>query len=93
MLFRTVPRVTPRPLVQLAWASVSTTRTRISAIASAAARLMAVVVFPTPPFWLVIAIVLPIVCTMAARITQSDRAPQTKTSIQTVDSEKTQGMK
>src|SRR5450759_946554 len=46
---------TPRPLVALPWGSESTTSTRISVAASDAARLMAVVVFPTPPFWLAIA--------------------------------------
>src|ERR1035437_6782604 len=46
---------TPRPLVALPWGSESTTRTRMSLAARAAARLMAVVVLPTPPFWLAIA--------------------------------------
>ena len=42
----------PNPLVALLWGSQSSTRVRRSAIASEAPRLMAVVVFPTPPFWL-----------------------------------------
>ena len=40
----------PTPLVRLPWGSTSTRRTRRSANASEAARLMVVVVFPTPPF-------------------------------------------
>src|SRR5262245_42405164 len=39
---------------------MSISRTRCSATASAAAKLTAVVVFPTPPFWLVMATMLPI---------------------------------
>ena len=45
--------------VVFACASTSTRRMRRSAIASAAARLTAVVVFPTPPFWLTIAMMRP----------------------------------
>lgn len=48
----------PKPLVEFPWGSVSTKRTLTSFAASDAARFMAVVVFPTPPFWLVIAIVV-----------------------------------
>ena len=40
----------PTPLVRLACGSMSTRSTRCSAKASEAARLMAVVVFPTPAF-------------------------------------------
>ena len=47
----------PTPLVRLAWGSMSTSRTCWSARASEAARLMAVVVLPTPPFWLAIAMI------------------------------------
>ena len=50
----------PTPLVRLACGSTSTRRTRRSARASDAPRLMAVVVLPTPPFWLATAIILPI---------------------------------
>ena len=45
----------PSALVALAWASTSTSSARAPRSASAAARLTAVVVLPTPPFWLVIA--------------------------------------
>lgn len=45
----------PRPEVQLACESRSMRRTRCPRSASAWARFMAVVVFPTPPFWLAMA--------------------------------------
>ena len=41
------------------WGSESTARTRRSAAARLAARLMAVVVLPTPPFWLATAMIRP----------------------------------
>src|SRR5690606_28845197 len=41
----------------LPWGSRSITRTRSPIAASAVARLMAVVVLPTPPFWLAIVII------------------------------------
>src|SRR6516225_2731790 len=46
---------TPKPLVALPWGSESMTSTLMSFAASEAAKLIAVVVFPTPPFWLAIA--------------------------------------
>src|SRR6476620_9669268 len=46
----------PTPLVAFPWGSASRMSVRRSAIASEAAKLTAVVVFPTPPFWLAIAI-------------------------------------
>src|SRR5580765_8491362 len=42
----------PTPLVRLLCGSTSTRSTRRPATASEAARLMVVVVLPTPPFWL-----------------------------------------
>src|SRR4051794_30792005 len=45
----------PRPVVALPCGSRSTTRTRYPSSASAAPRLTAVVVLPTPPFWFAIA--------------------------------------
>ena len=39
----------------------STTSTFFSSVASEAARLIVVVVLPTPPFWLAIAIIFPII--------------------------------
>ena len=45
-----------RPVLAFPWASTSTNNTRISLAANAVARLTAVVVFPTPPFWFAIAI-------------------------------------
>src|ERR1017187_1536685 len=49
---------TPRPVVELPWGSASMTRTWRSFAARDAPRLMAVVVFPTPPFWLATAMTL-----------------------------------
>src|SRR6266403_34765 len=49
----------PSPLVEFDCESQSTSRTGTSAAASEAARLMAVVVLPTPPFWLATAMILP----------------------------------
>src|SRR2546422_7791913 len=45
----------PLPIVALPWGSRSTSSTRILDCARPAARLTLVVVFPTPPFWLVTA--------------------------------------
>src|SRR5258708_2094853 len=45
----------PRPDVELAWGSRSTNSTECPSSARAAPRLIAVVVLPTPPFWLTIA--------------------------------------
>ena len=50
---------TPKPEVVLACGSKSQTSTRQSCALSAAARLTQVVVFPTPPFWLTMAMVFP----------------------------------
>ena len=46
------------PLVEFAWGSQSISRTFFSITARDAAKFMAVVVFPTPPFWLAMAIIL-----------------------------------
>src|ERR1700733_14281258 len=48
----------PRPVVALPCGSESIKSTRRSLAASEAAKLIAVVVLPTPPFWLAIAIIL-----------------------------------
>ena len=48
-------RSMPTPLVEFAWGSASTRSVLRSAVASEAATLTAVVVFPTPPFWLAMA--------------------------------------
>src|SRR3990172_1197563 len=48
----------PIPLVELAWGSISTNSVLFSAAARQEARLTAVVVLPTPPFWLDMAIFL-----------------------------------
>ena len=45
----------PRPVLAFPWGSRSTTSTRSPCSASAAPRFTAVVVLPTPPFWLAIA--------------------------------------
>lgn len=49
----------PTPLVRLPWGSTSTRRTFCPAMASDVARLMAVVVLPTPPFWFATATIRP----------------------------------
>lgn len=46
----------PSPEVQFAWESRSMSSTRCPRRASAWERFMAVVVFPTPPFWFAMAI-------------------------------------
>src|SRR5262245_40206963 len=48
----------PTPLVRFDCGSMSTRSTRCPARASEAPRLMAVVVFATPPFWLAMAMIL-----------------------------------
>src|SRR6266571_4366651 len=53
------PGLSASPLVEDAWGSTSRRRVGLSAIARAAARLIAVVVFPTPPFWLAMAMTRP----------------------------------
>src|SRR3990172_13330551 len=60
--------LTPRPLVALAWGSKSTTSVRFRETPREAPRLTAVVVFPPPPFWLAMHIILP----TAASLTQTD---------------------
>ena len=45
----------PRPLVAFPWGSISTSSTRRPMLARQAPTLTAVVVLPTPPFWLTIA--------------------------------------
>src|SRR5271157_6086203 len=52
MEWRSSSRWKPSPEVALAWGSQSTRRVLKPSIARQAARLMAVVVLPTPPFWL-----------------------------------------
>ena len=52
---------TPSPDVVLPWGSQSISNTCKSLAAKEAARLIAVVVFPTPPFWLLIAMIFPTV--------------------------------
>src|SRR5215204_6151601 len=54
----TVFKLMPSPAVRLACGSMSMHRTRYPSSASAPARLIAVVVLPTPPFWFAIAITL-----------------------------------
>src|SRR6185503_15387914 len=59
MLGRGPAALRPRPEVRFPWGSASTASTRFSAAARLAARLMAVVVFPTPPFWFATAMIRP----------------------------------
>src|SRR4051812_48093207 len=51
-------RAKPRPPVELAWGSQSMRSVGSPSRAMAAAKLMAVVVLPTPPFWLTTAMTL-----------------------------------
>src|ERR1035437_7830690 len=53
---------TPTPVVVFPCGSISTTRTRRPSSASDAPRLTAVVDFPTPPFWLTIAMMRAVLC-------------------------------
>ena len=48
-------RSTPKPVDALPWGSKSINKTFSPTAAKAVARLIAVVVLPTPPFWLAIA--------------------------------------
>src|ERR1700690_1148 len=50
----------PNPDVELAWGSASINNVLYSSTARLAARLMAEVVLPTPPFWFAIAMIFPI---------------------------------
>src|SRR2546428_12710943 len=52
MLWLSSLRTMPRPLVVLPWGSISTISPLKPSSGRLAATLMAVVVFPTPPFWL-----------------------------------------
>src|SRR5580704_14846645 len=58
MLGRASSRPKPRPPVVLAWGSQSMMRVGRPSRARDAAKLMAVVVLPTPPFWLTTAMTL-----------------------------------
>ncbi len=55
---RSIPRTSMNDIVELAWGSRSISRVRLRRSASAAPRLMAVVVLPTPPFWLAMATII-----------------------------------
>src|SRR6267378_6901314 len=61
MLMRSGSFTRPRPLVEFDCGSQSTSSVLTSAAASEAARLMAVVVLPTPPFWLATAMTRPMI--------------------------------
>src|ERR1700724_1088563 len=61
MLMRSGFFTRPRPLVEFDCGSQSTSSVLTSAAASEAARLMAVVVLPTPPFWLATAMTRPMI--------------------------------
>ena len=51
----------PSPEVAFAWGSASISSTFFSNTPNEAAKLTVVVVFPTPPFWFAIAMILPII--------------------------------
>src|SRR5271157_4664757 len=61
----------PSPVLALPCASRSMTRTRCPTAASAVARLIAVVVLPTPPFWLATATIRARRMTGTARVRAS----------------------
>src|ERR1700680_724656 len=61
MLTRSGSLTKPSPLEELDWGSQSTNKVLTSAAAREAARLMAVVVLPTPPFWLATAMTRPMI--------------------------------
>src|ERR1700686_437587 len=61
MLMRSGFFTRPRPLVEFDCGSQSTSSVLTSAAASEAERVMAVVVLPTPPFWLAIAMTRPMI--------------------------------
>ena len=54
----------PSPEDAFACGSASTNKTLLPNDANEAARFMAVVVFPTPPFWFASDIILPILCVL-----------------------------
>src|ERR1700719_1523757 len=56
----------PTPVVVLPWGSISTSSTRRPMSASEAPRLTAVVLLPTPPFWLTTAIMRGVPCPLVA---------------------------
>src|ERR1700675_1521636 len=61
MLMRSGFFTRPKPLVEFDCGSQSTSSVLTSEAASEAARLMAVVVLPTPPFWLATAMTRPMI--------------------------------
>src|SRR5260370_23974312 len=61
MLMRAGFSTRPRPVVEFDCGSQSTSSVLTSAAAREAARLMAVVVLPTPPFWLATAMTRPMI--------------------------------
>ena len=61
MLIRSGSLAKPKPLVAFDCGSQSMSRLFTSAAANYAAKLMAVVVLPTPPFWLATAMTHPMI--------------------------------
>src|SRR5271166_4932631 len=89
MLTRSGSLTKPSPLVEFDCGSQSTSRVLTSAAAREAARLMAVVVFPTPPFWLATAMMRPMILFFRrseyARIFLSPFPKQCQISVQIVE--------
>src|SRR5258708_40298372 len=56
----------PTPVVVLPWGSMSTSKTRRPMSASEAPRFTAVVLLPTPPFWLTTAMMRGVPCPLVA---------------------------
>ena len=65
-LFSTACLSTPNPLVVFPWGSMSMVSTFCPISDKQAERLIAVVVFPTPPFWLAIDMTLPMLFSFVA---------------------------
>src|ERR1044071_9377935 len=70
---RLIPIGSRNEIELLAWGSRSRRSVLVPRRANAAARLMAVVVLPTPPFWLVIAIINVQIC-LACEVCHSFKA-------------------
>ena len=83
-LFSTVRGETPTPLLALPCGSRSTSSVRRSAAATLAARFTAVVVLPTPPFWLTTAMTraaLPLAHASRARLARLARLARQRSGL------------
>src|SRR5271157_1397125 len=86
MLMRSGSFTRPSPLLEFDCGSQSTSSVLTSAAASEAARLMAVVVLPTPPFWLATAMTRPMIFLGVARQNmRTHRRKQCRILVQNVE--------